>query len=139
MLPDINTQPLLNFIIQQNTKMIKKNQPWYVILPFYVESLDTCMKENVEHFIFSLDHVGFRCLLFVPIKEERSGGTVDRPLKIQTTNLVECRQLDTHKLIFILCTENSPNLTCSLYHKILILQKFSHTFTQVLQNLSFNL
>ena len=53
------------------------------------------MKEKVEHFIFSLDHVVFRCLLFVPIKEERSGGTVDRPLKIQTTNLVECRQLDT--------------------------------------------
>ena len=38
--------------------------------------------------------------------------TKNPDFKLGWAILAECRQLDTHKRIFILCGENSPNFTC---------------------------
>jgi hypothetical protein len=52
-------------------------------------------------------------------KEKQSGGTLDLPPNIQTTNLVEPFWLSAGiqipiNTLFILCSKNSSNLTCSI-------------------------
>ena len=107
------------------------------------------------------------CRFYVPIICSNQGRTKWRNCRL-TTKKPDYQlgsQLDTHKPIFILCTEISNNLNCfiiltvhltsistklgfwgdfsplklkicSLYHEILIFQKFSDIFTQVLKPLT---
>ena len=51
-------------------------------------------------------------------KEEQSGGTRLAKVQINCAILAEFRQLDTHKLNFHFCSENSPNLTCYITSRV---------------------
>ena len=56
-------------------------------------------------------------------KEEQSGGTVEWAQKLQTTHLVDCFDCwIPWNAIFILCSENSPNLPCYITSRVHIIE-----------------